>query len=178
MLGCLPLFLILMLLAPVFLVLSYFNAITLSFHRLGLSTEGAALLFAASLIGGMINIPISRRPILVPEPRISGLMRYFFYYPPRVQQQVLAINIGGAVIPVLFSLYLLPKAPLTATILTAIIVAAVSKAVARPVPNVGITMPAFIPPLVAVASALAFAPGEAAPAAYIGGTIGTLVGAD
>jgi len=179
MLGCLPLFLILLLLAPVFLVLSYFNAITLSFHRLGLSTQGAMLLFAASLIGGMINLPISRRPILAPEPRAPGFMRYFFYYPPRVQQQVLAINVGGAVIPVLFSLYLLPRAPLVATILTAFIVAAVSRAIARPVPNVGITMPAFIPPLVAVASALAFAPsGQAAPAAYIGGTIGTLVGAD
>src|ERR671935_146286 len=132
MLGCLPLFLVLLLLAPLFLVLSYFNAITLSFHRLGLSTEGAMLLFAASLIGGMINIPISRRPMLVPAPRMSGLMRYFYpsYYPP-------------------------------------------------PVPNVGITMPAFVPPLVAVASALAFAPpGQAPVAAYIGGTVGTLVGAD
>ena len=52
MLGCLPLFLILMLLAPVFLVLSYFNAITLSFHRLGLSTQGATLLFRIRFLQG------------------------------------------------------------------------------------------------------------------------------
>jgi uncharacterized membrane protein len=177
-LGCLPLFLVLLLLAPLFLLLTYFNAITLSFHRLGLSTEGAMLLFAASLIGGMINLPISRRPILVPEQRGWGFLGYFFYYPPRVQEQVIAINVGGAVIPLLFSLYLLPRAPLVPTALTGAIVAAVCKAIARPVPNVGIAMPAFIPPLVAVAAALAFAPGQAAPVAYIGGTLGTLIGAD
>ena len=178
MLGCLPLFLILLLLAPLFLALTYFNAITLSFHRLGLSPEGATLLFAASLIGGMINIPISRRPVLLPGQAAPGLFRFFFYYPPRVQEQVLAINVGGAVIPLLFSLYLLPRAPLLPILITAAVVAAVSKAIARPVANVGITMPAFIPPLVAVATALASAPGEAAPVAYVGGTVGTLVGAD
>jgi uncharacterized membrane protein len=136
------------------------------------------LLFAASLIGGMINIPISRRPILVEAPPAPGLLQFFFYYPPRVREQVLAINVGGAIIPLLFSLYLLPRAPLGPTLLTAVIVAAVSKAIARPVPNVGIAMPAFVPPLVAVAAALAFARGDAAPVAYIGGTVGALVGAD
>ena len=179
MLGC-AFFLILLLLSPIFLGLLYFNAITLSFERLGLSSESAMLVFAASLIGGWINIPISRRPILVqPGTRAGGLLGYFFYYPPRVQEQVLAINVGGAVIPVLFSLYLLPRAPLIPTLLTLLVVTAVCKAIARPMPGVGITMPAFVPPLVAVAAALTFAGrGEAAPAAYIGGTLGTLIGAD
>jgi uncharacterized membrane protein len=176
-LGCIPLFLVLFLLAPIFLALVYFNAVTVSFARLGLSPEAAMLLFAASLIGGMINIPISRRPVLIQAPR-SGFLSYFFYYPPQVRDQVLAINVGGAVIPVLFSLYLLPRAPLIPTLITAVIVTGVSKAIARPVPGVGIAMPAFVPPLVAVAAALAFARGDAAPVAYIGGTIGTLVGAD
>ena len=177
MLGC-ALFLILLLLAPIFLALVYFNAITLSFERLGLSPEAAMALFAASLIGGWINIPISRRPVLV-QPRASGLMGYFFYYSPQVREQVLAINVGGAVVPVLFSLYLLPRAPLVPTLLTLAVVTAVCKAIARPMPGVGITMPAFVPPLVAVAAALAFTGrGEAAPVAYIGGTLGTLIGAD
>lgn len=177
MLGCLPLFLILLLLAPVFLALIYVNAITTSFERLGLSPEGAMLLFMASLVGGMINIPISRRPVLV-QPRTAGILGYLFYYPPQVREQVLAINVGGAVIPLLFSIYLLPRAPLVPTLLTGFVVAAVSKAVARPTPGVGITMPAFVPPLVAVAAALAFARGGAGPVAYIGGTLGTLIGAD
>jgi uncharacterized membrane protein len=176
-LGCLPLFVILLFLAPIFFALAAFNAITFSFQRLGLSSEAAMLLFMASLIGGMINIPISRRPILVEVPRQS-LLSFLFYYPPRVQEQVLAINVGGAVIPVLFSLYLLPRAPLGPVLLTLVIVAAVCKLVARPTPGVGVTMPAFIPPLVAVAAALAFARDAAPAVAYIGGTLGTLIGAD
>ena len=178
MLGCVPLLVILLVLAPVLIGLAYVHAITFSFHRLGLSPEGAILLFVAALIGSMVNIPISRRPVLI-QPAIGGLARYFFYYPPRVAEQVIAVNVGGAVIPVLFSLYLLPRAPLVPTLLTLAVVTAVCKAIARPMPGVGITMPAFVPPLVAVAAALAFSGrGEAAPVAYIGGTLGTLIGAD
>ena len=125
----------------------------------------------------MINIPISRRPVLI-QPAASGWLRYFFYYPPRVAEQVIAVNVGGAVVPVLFSLYLLPSAPPLPTLLATLTVAAVSKAIARPVPTVGITMPAFIPPLVAVAMAVALSADEAARVAYISGTIGVLIGAD
>lgn len=179
MLGCLPLFIVFLLLAPLLFALSFAQVITLSFARLGLSPEGAVLLFAASLIGGMINIPISRRRVLIQTPA-PGIFRYFFYYyPPRVAEQVIAINVGGALIPVLFSLYLLPRAPLLPTLLTGLVVTIVCKAIARPVEGVGIAMPAFVPPLVAVAVALISAPrGEAAPVAYIGGTLGTLIGAD
>ena len=177
MLGCLPLFLILLLLAPLFVALAYTQVITLSFHRLGLSPEAAFLLFAASLIGSMINIPVSRRPVLI-QPSASGLLRFFFYYPPRVAEQVIAVNVGGAVVPVLFALYLLPSAPLLPTLLATIVVTAVSKAIAQPVPTVGITMPAFIPPLVAVAIAVALSADEAPRVAYISGTVGVLVGAD
>lgn len=178
MLGCLPLFIVFVLLAPALFALTYAQVITLSFARLGLSPEGAVLLFAASLIGGMINIPISRRRVVI-HSAAPGIFRYFFYYPPRVAEQVIAINVGGALIPVLFSLYLLPRTPLLPTLLTGVVVTAVCKAIARPVEGVGIAMPAFVPPLVAVAAALIFAPrSEAAPVAYIGGTLGTLIGAD
>lgn len=177
MIGCVGLVLIVILLGPLFLALIYFNAVTISFERLGLTTLQAILLFAASLLGGMINIPLSRRPIVV-QPQPPSMFGIFFYYPPRVQEQVLAINVGGAVIPLAFSLWLLPHAPPIPTLLTGLIVAAAAKLIARPVPGVGIAMPAFVPPLVAVAAALAFAPGVAAPVAYIGGTVGTLVGAD
>ncbi len=177
MLGCVPLLVILLALAPVLIGLAYVHAITFSFHRLGLSPEGAILLFVASLVGSMVNIPISRRPVLI-QPAIGGLARYFFYYPPRVAEQVIAVNVGGAVIPVLFSLYLLPGTPLLPTFGATLVVAAVCKAVARPVPGIGIAMPAFVAPLVAVAAAVVLAPGEASRVAFIGGTLGVLIGAD
>jgi uncharacterized membrane protein len=175
---------VLLALAPLLIGLAYFQAITFSFHRLGLSPEAAILLFAASLIGSMVNIPVSRRPVLILQPAASGILSYFFfsyrlvYYRPLVAQQVIAVNIGGAVIPVLFSLYLLPEAPLLPTLLATLVVTLVGKAVARPVPGVGITMPFFVAPLVAGAAAVILAPGAASRVAYIGGTLGVLIGAD
>lgn len=102
---------------------------------------------------------------------------FFFYYPPRVREQVIAVNLGGAVLPGLFSLYLLGWAPFAPTVLASMIVAAVAKGLARPVPGVEIILPAFIPPLVA-AAALLLARENAAPVAYISGVLGTLIGAD
>jgi uncharacterized membrane protein len=58
------------------------------------------------------------------------------------------------------------------------LVALVTHRFARPVPGVGIVVPILIPPLVAVAAALLLASEVRAAAAYVGGTMGTLVGAD
>ena len=68
-------------------------------------------------------------------------------------------------------------------VITAIIVAAVSKKFARVVPRLGITMPMFIPPIIAALAAvisgsiLNIEEGVFI-ASYAGGIIGVLVGAD
>ena len=175
-LGCLLPVLFLLLL-PALFSLFYFQVAAFSLTRLGLSPEGAVLFFGLCLIGGIINIPVSRRWIAVEGGPVFGLP-FFFYYPPRVREQVIAVNLGGAVLPGLFSLYLLSRVPLGATVMATVIVAAVAKGLARPVPGVGITLPAFIPPLVAAAAALLLVRENAAPVAYISGALGTLIGAD
>jgi len=177
MYGCTFPLLMLVIVLPFLFALFFFNVATLSFTKLGLSPNGAFLLLLASLIGGMINIPVSRHRYLV-EQHGPLPMSFIFYYPPQVREQVIAINVGGAIIPILFSLYLLPRAPLAATILTAAVVTAVAKALSRPVPGIGIQLPAFIPPVVATITALILAGENAAPVAYIAGVWGTLVGAD
>jgi uncharacterized membrane protein len=146
-----------------FLIFTFFvQATTFSFAKLGLSPQMAVFVFSLSLIGSVINIPISRKKIIVHEEE-----RYFspflFYYPPRVQEQVIAVNVGGAVVPVILSLYLLPRAPLLPTIIATIIVTIVAKALAKPVQGV---------------SAILLSPHNAAPVAYISGVLGTLIGAD
>ena len=62
----------------------------------------------------MINIPLNRQRITIEDPRneqmnpmMRRLMPYLHYYPPMVKEQVVSINVGGAVIPIIFSLYLL-----------------------------------------------------------------------
>lgn len=157
-------------------VLFLFNAIAISFTKLGLSPVETFLIFLSIIIGGYINIPISRRKITVIEDR--RLPFPFFYYPPRVAEQVIFINVGGALIPVLLALYFLPKAPLLPTIIATVVITIVSKILARVVPGVGIAMPAFIPPIISAILAYTLAPDNPAPVAFISGVLGTLTGAD
>ena len=49
---------------------------------------------------------------------------------------------------------------------------------ATPIPGVGISVPTFAPPLLAAVVALALSRRFAAPLAYIGGSLGVLIGAD
>lgn len=151
--------------------------------RLHVSPWVLAIIFAACLLLSRVNIPLWESnkvlaPGFVSRHWVSGLPR-FFYSPPRISNQVIAINVGGAVIPILFSLYLLPKAPIGRTLLATLIVAIVTHLVATPVENQGIEMPIWVAPATAAILGLLLTFGNgAAPLAYIAGTIGTLVGAD
>jgi uncharacterized membrane protein len=93
---------------------------------------------------------------------------------------LVAVNVGGAVIPTIVSFYLLRSHPqqvpdaLVGVAITAIVV----HLVARKVPGLGITTPAFVPPIVAALSAFLLAPNSPSIIAYVAGTLGTLIGAD
>ncbi len=171
----LPLFLLLLL--PLLFLLFYFQVAAFSLTRLGLSPEGAVTFFALCLLGGVVNIPVSKRQTVFEQRAVFGLP-FLSYYQPRAREQIIAVNLGGAVLPGLFSLYLLGRAPFAATILATVVVTLVAKRLSRPVPGVGITLPAFIPPLAAAAVAVLLAGNNAAPVAYISGVWGTLIGAD
>jgi uncharacterized membrane protein len=95
------------------------------------------------------------------------------------QGTIVAVNIGGAVIPTLLSIYLLSKNKYYwKALFGTIIVTLVAHMLAYPVKGLGIAEPLFVPPLIAAAVGLIFA-GKSAPAlAYISGTLGTLIGAD
>ena len=106
-------------------------------------------------------------------------MSMFFYYPPRMREQIIAINVGGAIVPILISIYLFKFAPIVPVIIATTIITILTKFLARPVPGIGIAMPAFIPPIVAAVLAMLLAHNQnPAAVAYISGVIGTLVGAD
>ncbi|MGO8949896.1 MAG: DUF1614 domain-containing protein [Ktedonobacterales bacterium] len=175
------------------LAFAYLNLAEHVFRLLGLSSLGAFFILGGSLFGSMINIPLTRQRIKVVDPRMEQMpawMRWILpivhYYPPAVVDQVVAVNVGGAIIPVVFSAYLLtlPGTKLIATLAATTIVVIIAKLLARPMPGVGVTLPTFIPPLVAAVAAhflvvgMGGPLGAAAPVAYISGTLGTLIGAD
>lgn len=158
------------------------GVLTIAFEKLGLSPEGALLLLLVSLAGSVVNLPLftvraEASPALAPPPGYR-LLR------PRLPafrgHTLIAVNVGGGLIPVLFSLYLIVRlAPPVLPLLGAIaIVTATSHVISRPLPGIGIGMPVLVAPVVAALAAMLLAPAHSAVLAYAGGTLGVLIGAD
>ena len=158
------------------------RALRLAYLRIGLGPHAAVLLLLASLGGSYLNIPVAR---LAAQHIVSGREIAFFgvhYVIPVVVEwpgTIIAVNVGGAVIPGLLSLYLLARNRLWGLGLIAIVaVTVVCHILAEPVPGLGIALPVFVPPASAAIIALLLSRRYAAPLAYIGGSLGTLIGAD
>jgi uncharacterized membrane protein len=136
-----------------------------------------------SLIGSYFNVPITVLP--GPPPISSGQIVDFFgmrYVVPVLVTSpgtILAVNVGGAVIPALMSAYLVIRYQLwfKAALATAVI-AIVIHSMATPVPGIGIAVPVFVPVVATAILAFILSRENAAPLAYIGGSMGTLIGAD
>jgi uncharacterized membrane protein len=177
-----PFFAILVGLFLVVVVLIQINVLRYVYTRLGIGSGTALLLLFASLLGSYINIPVWEFP---EREVLSGQEVIFFgvrYVVPAVIEwpgTVVAVNVGGAVIPTLLSVYLLLKSHLWIRgIVTAAVVAAIVHMLAYPVPGVGIAVPIFVPPVVTAIVAILIAREHAAVLAYVGGSLGTLIGAD
>ena len=160
----------------------YMGIFTIALDKLGLSTHSAMLLLGCTLIGSGINLPLFQISAQAPpDEEIQTLQGLLFGRPlPFTGKTIVAINVGGALIPIGFSIYLASHNPLEPTrILLAIaIVAATSYFASRPVRGLGIGMPVFVAPFTAALTALLIAPDNSAPLAYICGTLGVLIGAD
>jgi uncharacterized membrane protein len=175
------LFSILVILFAALIILIQLRILRYAYMRLGIGPGGALLLLFGSLIGSYFNIPITVLPGPVRSAQIVDFygMRYVVPLVTSWQGTVLAVNVGGAVIPTLMSTYLVLRYQLwfKAAIATAII-AAVIHSMATPVSGVGIAVPVFLPVVTTAILAFILSREYAAPLAYIGGSMGTLIGAD
>lgn len=157
--------------------------ITIAFERIGL-TEGQTFIFLLiSLLGSNINIPVKRIPLSVHEPFAMTADFFGMRYPVPIRnprEMIIAVNLGGAVVPFVLSCYLIAKWGILLEPLFGIFsVAAVTYVMARPVPGIGIALPVFVAPLMAAFIALVLGSSAHAPSvAYISATMGTLLGAD
>jgi uncharacterized membrane protein len=169
-------------LAVVFIVVQI-GVISYAFEKVGVPPAALFSLFLLSWVGSWVNIPVARLRQEAPM-REAMVVRFFGQHYPvpqatRPRHTVLAVNLGGAVIPCLLAIYLFSQAqaPLRVLLATAG-VGAITHWLARPLRGVGIAVPLFIPPLSAALLALLLVPSQAPLTAYIAGTVGTLVGAD
>ncbi|HLH10825.1 MAG TPA: DUF1614 domain-containing protein [Methylovirgula sp.] len=178
----LPFFLLLVLAFVALVVYIELRALHYAFARAGIGAYSVLFFLLASLIGSSINIPIAELP---GQNVVSGEHIMFFgmeYTVPVVVQwpgTIVAINVGGAVIPILLSLYLLLKYDLWISgVIATACVAFIAHLLATPVHGVGIAEPIFVPPIAAAIVSVIISRAYAAPLAYISGSMGVLIGAD
>jgi uncharacterized membrane protein len=153
-----------------------------AYVKVGVSRHCVFSLLMLSLLGSYVNIPVAELPA---ERMRSGESVSFFgvrYMIPTVHEwprTVVAVNLGGAVIPVLLSLYLaVTNGVYLDGAIGVLIVTVIVHRLAQPVRGVGIAVPTFIPPVVAASVALLLSRTCAPCVAYIAGSLGTLIGGD
>ena len=176
--------LLVLLLAVVALI--FLGAVSIAFSNVGFTPLTIFLILLATLVGSFINVPLFKMHTSIPMVH-DDYVNWFGipYRVPHVEYgttvTVIAVNVGGALIPTGVSLYLLARSSLSMVVLSVVgilIVTLLTKLVARPVKGVGIATPAFIPPIVAAVVAFILSPTQPQIIAYVAGTLGTLIGAD
>lgn len=153
-----------------------------AYWRLGFETRNALLLALISFIGSHIDIPLAEFPdhyVTIQREHIFFGIPHFAPVLAELPGTIIAINIGGALIPIAVSLYLMHKNSLwRAGLMTTACVATVSYWLAYPVAGAGIALPLLIPVIVTAAMAVLVSRDDAISLAYISGSLGTLFGAD
>lgn len=172
-----------------FLILLFFAALLqvhvfeIAFAKLGISPEVSLLLLIGTLVGSGINLPLysvhtrqSGHFIVSPDRK----MIWEIFQPAREDKTVIAVNVGGCLIPVglciyFVSLQLINPVNILLGILT---ITVLSNKFSRLIPGMGVGMPILLAPLTSALLALVLDPEHAAHLAYISGVLGVLIGAD
>jgi len=164
------------------------NAMLAALGKLGLGPTGSLLAALAIFLGSTINVPVIRveqtETVEYVPNRLLGLHRLLSRPLQRRSYTVIAVNVGGCLIPTALAGYqgarLAVQAPsvLPAAVAALLINVALCHYVAQPVKNKGITMPPLVPAGAAAICGLVLAPEWAPPVAFMAGVLGPLIGAD
>src|SRR4030095_7230814 len=152
-----------------------------TYERLGIDHRFFAFLLFLSLLGSLVNVPLgaltpkesagaggSSTPGAGPAPGSS--------VPGRT---LLAVNVGGALVPTALSLWLLGfHGRFGRNLPAGGPVAILTNRLARPVRGLGIAVPIFAPPLVAAGTALLLESRSPAALADAGGSLRSLIGGE
>ena len=173
----------------IFLIpLLFLGVIGAAFTKLGFSWITAIVVVLLMLFGSYVNIPVYtiKRDMVRVAPDTTPYSADAPWSPAPIWDTLISINLGGAIIPICISLYLLYQAVLiTGTSLLVpvgagiALVALITFVSTRPVPGVGLRVPLIIPALTALLMGMLLFGGAGIPAtvlAFVSGTIGILLG--
>jgi uncharacterized membrane protein len=153
---------------------------SIGMHPLAALLLGASVTFL-SLATSPVNLVVytlSRRQYM---PVVDYVVVFGIPVPvPRIvfqeEKSYIAINVGGAVIPLAVATYLAAHVFSPALLVAVAIASILIYAVSRVVPHVGVVTPALAPPILAALSALIAGGGPVV--TYITAVYGTIIGAD
>lgn len=176
------LFLLLLLFLPFIWFTVAFDVVEVAVAKLGFSPTIAMVLFLAAILGSTINIKLYERESsfeIISDFRDLWLRHYWGIPLHAIQQKtIVALNVGGGLIPVGLAVYELTRSNPLAILAVTGIVTLVSYFSTQVVPGIGIQMNALVAPVTAALSAILIARSGAAPVAFAGGVLGVLIGAD
>src|SRR2546430_15537025 len=156
------------------------RVLTYAYRKVGVRPRYAFAVMLVSLLGSHVNIPLYSVPTrrLVSPHEVSMFGRT--YIVPETLEEgatLVALNVGGALIPILVSIYLLLRTRMYGRMLIGVaLVAAVVHSLAQIVPGLGIAGPMIAPPLVAAPRRLPPSFSRGPPVALCARVVGTPVG--
>ncbi|MBI2308822.1 MAG: DUF1614 domain-containing protein [Rhodocyclales bacterium] len=153
------------------------GALGIAFEKLGLSPQRAGLLLGLTLFGSLVDLPLFS---LAGDPAAPPFVDDDGREHRPAERTGVAVNVGGCVVPVAFSAYLFAISPVqTAPVALAVAMMTLfSYSVSALLPGVGVVTPVLVVPLAAAFTGTLLDPENRAVLAYIGGTLGVLIGAD
>lgn len=174
----------------IFFLIALFFAAMLQIHifevafvKLGLTPEVASFLLLGTLVGSGVNLPIYSMHTKASGHLVMSQdqkMVWEIFQPAKEGKVVIAVNVGGCLIPVGLCLYFISLQLIDPVkiVVGIFAITALSYKFSSLIPGMGVGMPVFLAPLASVLLALALDPEHAAHLAYISGVFGVLIGAD
>lgn len=162
------------------IVMIQIEVFTLVLTRLGLSATSASILLVTTFMGSILNLPFARIESNFHYDETNPLHQARLPYRFSDGSTLIAVNVGGGLIPILFSVYLITTTTLSLLVIlfSVSIISTISYLFSRPIANMGIGMPLFIAPVSAAITAMLLSQESAPALAYISGSLGVLIGAD
>ena len=175
-------FLFLLFLTPIILM----EIMVIALYKLGIPPVMGLLIVFGIFVGSFINIPLKRYQIKQQTDMIQPLLFGLNYnFPRRITEQterVIAINVGGGVIPLLVVGYELVRltyqGALFPTLAAILINIAACYVFSLSVRGIGILIPTFFPGILAALCGLLLYPENPPAVAVCAGVLGPVIGAD
>jgi uncharacterized membrane protein len=175
----------LFILMMLFIGLIFIGIAGAAFQKIGFTQSEFSLILVGTLLGSFVNIPVYKMKRMQRVVDFTQVRVFWVTYRvPQVSVKevptTVAINVGGAIIPVLVSGYILLEHQqiLVSAFVGVIVASLIVHMVARKVKGVGVVTPALLPPFAAAIIAILVSPSFPAMVAYVSGTLGALIGAD